>query len=142
MKANKNFAVRVYDVTCNNYNHESGIYYDMSWVDGTIVDECSDYQLTKEDAESLKTEFESYAKKNNLDWARFEIEELELTFDVQFDDDSNSNSKGFEESYDYCKNYIKHNNGTNESYFADYKGGVVSIVCNETGEVVYSEEIK
>lgn len=145
MKANKNFAVRVYDVTCNNVSNESQLFNteDYSWVDDTLVTdaECA-YNMSKEDAEELKAKFEAYAKKNNLDWARFEIEELELTFDVQFDDDSNSNSKGFEESYDYCKNYIKHNNGTNESYFADYKGGVVSIVCNETGEVVYSEEIK
>ena len=33
-------------------------------------------------------------------------------------------------------------NGTNEGYFEDYKGGIVSIVCNETGEEVYSERVK
>ena len=27
-------------------------------------------------------------------------------------------------------------------YFADYKDGTVSIVCNETGEIVYHEEVK
>lgn len=142
MKANKNFAVRVYDTTCNNHEHESGIYYDMSWVDGTIVDECSDYQLTKEEAEALKKEFEDYAKERNLDWVRFEVEELPLTYDIQFDDDNDSNSKGWQESYDYCMDYINTYNGTDESYFADHKGGMVSIRCNETDEVVYSEEIK
>jgi len=33
-------------------------------------------------------------------------------------------------------------NGTDESYFADYKGGVVSVVCNETGEMIYEENVK
>ena len=64
------------------------------------------------------------------------------TFDVVFNNDTDSNSKGWTESYDYCLNYIKQNNGTNESYFADYKGGVVSIICNETEETVYNEIIK
>lgn len=41
------------------------------------------------------------------------------TYDVVFDDDTDSNSKGWHESYDYCKDYIKHNNGTSNSYFAD-----------------------
>lgn len=142
MKANKNFAVRVYDTTCNNYDHESGIYCDMSWVDGTIVDTDSEYRLSREEAENLKKEFEDYAKEHNLDWARFEVEEFDLTYDVEFDDENDSNSKGWQESYEYCKNYIDANNGTNESYFADYKGGMVSIRCNETDEVVYREEIK
>lgn len=66
----------------------------------------------------------------------------ELTYDVVFNDDYDSNSKGFRESVDYCKRYISNYNGTNESYFEDYKGGTVSIVCNETGETVYEEEVK
>lgn len=64
------------------------------------------------------------------------------TYDVEFNDDASTNSKGWHESFDYCKDYIDANNGTNESYFADYKGGVVSIVCNETGEYVYEEDVK
>lgn len=43
---------------------------------------------------------------------------------------------------EYCREYIRQNNGTNESYFADYKGGMVSIVCNETGETIYEEEVR
>ena len=67
---------------------------------------------------------------------------MEGTYDVFFNDNENSNSKGFEKSLKYCKEYIKANNGSNDSYFGDYKGGSVSIVCNETGETVYIEEIK
>jgi hypothetical protein len=48
---------------------------------------------------------------------------------------------GWKQTYDYCLSYIKMYNGTNESYFEDYKGGVVSIYCNETEEEVYSEDI-
>lgn len=33
------------------------------------------------------------------------------------------------------------NNGSNHSYFADYKGGSVSIKCNETKETVFETEI-
>lgn len=64
------------------------------------------------------------------------------TYDIHFNDSENSNNKGFEMSYDEALNYIKTYNGTNESYFADYKGGMVSIVDNETGENVYQEEIR
>lgn len=70
------------------------------------------------------------------------LKKVHPTYDVQFDDNESSNSKGWRESYDYCKDYIERYNGTNESYFADYKGGIVSIVCNETGEEVYSEKVK
>ena len=63
-------------------------------------------------------------------------------YDVQFDDDANTNCKGWNETYGYCKNYIESANGTNESYFEDYKGGTVSIMNNETGEIAYWEEVK
>ncbi len=66
------------------------------------------------------------------------------TYDVVFNDENDSNSKGFKSSIEDCMKYIKANNDTSNpySYFADYKGGVVSVVCNETGETVYSEEIR
>ena len=63
-------------------------------------------------------------------------------FDVCFDDNDNSDSKGWEESYEYCKEYIEQNNGTDNSYFGDYHNGVVSIVDVESGEIVYDERIK
>lgn len=64
------------------------------------------------------------------------------TYDVVFNDATFSNNKGFNESIEYCKDYIKTHNGSNFSYFADYKGGSVSIVCNETEKVVYEEKVK
>ncbi|RRT94151.1 hypothetical protein [Empedobacter falsenii] len=63
------------------------------------------------------------------------------TYDIHFNDSENSNNKGFSITLDEAKNYIKEYNGTNESYFQDYKGGIVSVVDNETGEVFYEEEI-
>lgn len=65
-----------------------------------------------------------------------------LSYDVVFNDDTDSNSKGFSTSIKVCKEYIERYNGSNYSYFADYKGGVVSIVCNETGDVVYECPVK
>ena len=77
--------------------------------------------------------------KNNLN--KNIMETKELTYDVHFSDSTADNCKGFNTNFEYCKNYIEQNNGTNNSYFEDYKGGTVSIVCNETGETVYEEEI-
>lgn len=64
------------------------------------------------------------------------------TYDVHFNDSNDSNSKGFQLSIEECKNYINSHNGTNDSYFGDYKGGTVSIVCNENGETVHEENIR
>lgn len=63
-------------------------------------------------------------------------------FDVVFNDSEKSDSKGFSESYEYCKDYIEQYNGTSESYFSDYKGGVVSIYDLDAEEEVYIENIK
>lgn len=64
------------------------------------------------------------------------------SYDVQFLDSQNTNSKGFKMTIEQAKEYITSNNGTNNSYFSDYKGGTVCIVCNEDFEVIYSEEVK
>lgn len=64
------------------------------------------------------------------------------TYDIVFNDDEKSDCKGFKSSFEDCRSYIKSYNGTNDSYFADYKGGEVSIVCNETGDTVYTEEVR
>ena len=93
-----------------------------------IMDSCKECNGTLLDAIFLAdNSFEGLGKK---------------IFDVQFDDDDNTNCEGFRETYGYCKNYIKDNNGTNESYFADYKGGTVSIYNTETEEDVYMEAIR
>lgn len=64
------------------------------------------------------------------------------TFDIQFHSSDSSNSKGFSKSKEFCIDYINQHNGTNYSYFEDYKGGVVQVVCNETSEVVFEAEVK
>lgn len=63
-------------------------------------------------------------------------------FDVMFNNDTMSDSKGFNTSYEYCKDYIEKYNGTNESYFEDYKGGIVSIYDVTDGEEVYYEVVR
>lgn len=59
------------------------------------------------------------------------------TYDIFFNDNKNSNNLGFKSTLGYCMDYIEIHNGTNHSYFQDYKGGRVSIVCNETEEKVF-----
>lgn len=65
------------------------------------------------------------------------------TYDVYFNDNGNSNNEGFKESLEYCMNWIEANRKDKSTYFGDYANGTgtVSIVCNETEEVVYSEDI-
>ncbi|MCH3994842.1 MAG: hypothetical protein LKE54_07315 [Prevotella sp.] len=67
---------------------------------------------------------------------------IEKTYDVVFSDDTSDDNKGFEEPLEYCKDYIRSNNGTNNSYFEDYKGGTVWIKDNQTEEMVYSEKVR
>ena len=67
---------------------------------------------------------------------------VEKTYDVVFNDDCKSDSKGFKATSEYCKKYIESNNGTKTSYFEDYIGGMVSVVCNETEEVIFETEVK
>ena len=70
------------------------------------------------------------------------VEVVPATYDVVFHDNDSSNSKGFARHYDYCLEYIVLYNGKEVSYFADYQGGTVQIVCNETEKVVYSEYVE
>lgn len=64
-----------------------------------------------------------------------------LHYDVVFQTETDSNNKGFNLTIEECKDYIKQYNGTNHSYFNDYKGGTVQIVCNETCEIIYEDKI-
>lgn len=100
---------------------------------------CSDSMamlITDDDAARINKLVEEFAPAAEYDYT---IEEL--TYDVCFDDDTASDCKHFHFSIKDCRAYIKCYNGTNVSYFEDYKGGVVSIRCNETGETIYEEEI-
>ena len=67
---------------------------------------------------------------------------MNFTYNIHFNDSENSNDCGFAKSFTWCEDFIKQNNGTDKSYFPDYKGGVVSIVCNETGESIKEVTIK
>ena len=93
-----------------------------------IMDSCRECNGTLLDATFIADDaFEKLGKK---------------VFNVYFNDDDSSNSEGWSETYGYCKNYINATNGTNEGYFADYKGGTVSIYNTETEEDVYMETIR
>ena len=61
----------------------------------------------------------------------------EQVYDVVFNDDTaNINS-----TYECCMQWIEANRHDNTTYFADYKGGTVSIVEVNTGNYVYTENI-
>lgn len=66
---------------------------------------------------------------------------MSATYDLRFDDANDSSRKGWRTSYAYCQDYIDTYIGTEQSYFKDYKGGTVTIVCNETGEDINTFEI-
>lgn len=88
----------------------------------------------------------TYVANKQDEWFRNKTEELIndykiLTYDVYFNNDDSIINKGFEQTYDECKDYIDSYNGTDESYFEDFKGGDVYIKCNETDEFVYEEPI-
>jgi hypothetical protein len=120
------------------------------WNSSLIADEFSSKLI--ENAEGFETEQEAkkvleetvkpYAEAKEWN-VSFSIDEVEgETYDIVFNDEENSNNKGFAISLEDAKHYIEKNNGTNESYFADYKGGTVSIVCNETGKTVFETEVE
>lgn len=89
---------------------------------------------TKEDAQAFNDEH-SY-----LCWVDTHEEEV-LTYDVYFDSDTDSNNMGFTSTLEYCQNWVNMHNDTNHSYFKDYKGGTVSIRCNETELTVLETEV-
>jgi len=97
----------------------------------------------QEEALMFDTPEEAQAYNDENGWLCdvVEFEEEILTYDIFFDDDNNSNNKGFAETLEFCENYIKMHNDTSESYFADYKGGTVSIRCNENELTVFETEI-
>lgn len=65
-----------------------------------------------------------------------------MTYNVEFNDYNDSNSVNIHGTIDECMSYIHCNKNDESTYFGDYKGGTVSIVCEQTGEEVYSEDIE
>lgn len=131
----------------------------LDYRDGGLTDPIL---MSKEEAENLLSELNNYVKnefigKTDYDneqahwtfergiWG-FKLDEFDLdeeqTYDVVFNDDEATNAKGMKATKVDAILYVKFYNGTNESYFADYKGGVVQVVCNETGDVVYEETVR
>lgn len=68
--------------------------------------------------------------------------DCEQVYDVVFNDDTASNCKHINSTYECCMQWIEANRHDNTTYFADYKGGTVSIVEVNTGNYVYTENIQ
>lgn len=81
MKTKKFFAVEVFDNTCNVMGHESGIYGkgDYSWVTDSLNGGCdADYNMTEEEANEVKDDFERIIQERNLEWASVAIDSVEI----------------------------------------------------------------
>ena len=70
-----------------------------------------------------------------------DIECFKKTYDVYFNDDTDSNNAGFRMSLCEAIEYVDMNNGTCVSYFEDYSGGTAAVICNETGDLVYEVKL-
>lgn len=81
MTTKKFFAVEVFDNTCNVMGHESGIYAkgDYSWITDSLNGGCdAEYNMTEEEANEVKADFERIIKERNLEWASVEIDSVEV----------------------------------------------------------------
>jgi hypothetical protein len=80
MKTKKFFAVEISDSTCNVLGHESGIYGkgDYSWITESLNGGNGNIDMTREEAEEVKADFEQVIKEKNLEWASADIIEVEV----------------------------------------------------------------
>ena len=80
MKTKKFYAVVVSDSTCNVLRHESGIYGkgDYSWVTDSLNGGNGEYNMTEEEANEVKADFDRVIKEKNLEWASCEIDCVEI----------------------------------------------------------------
>ena len=80
MTTKKFFAVEVFDNTCNVAGHESGIYGkgDYSWITESLNGGNGEYNMTEEEANEVKADFERIIKERNLEWASVEIDSVEV----------------------------------------------------------------
>ena len=108
-----------------------------------INDNNIECKLVNDDTQNLViSDIDANKIEDNETFEYYDFVITNCTYDVHFDDENNSNCKGWAISLAECKDYIGSYNGTNESYFEDYKGGTVSIYCNELDETVFETEIK
>lgn len=117
----------------------------IAWSDGMGYEhesdgEICDYSLVEVDENCKKFPHTKVVDSEGTVIQLFDKQDF--SYDIHFNDSENSNNKGFKDSLADCKEYIATHNGSNYSYFADYKGGTVSIVCNETEEVVFETVVK
>lgn len=120
----KNYAVNYYP----NGNESKYVGSISDYQDGGVADPVL---MSKAEAEELMADLTEYVKNEYIGKSDADNEQAHYAFE--------HGKWGFDiEEFDYVKLY----NGTNESYFADYKCGVVQVVCNETGDVVYEEKVK
>lgn len=80
METKKFYAVEVYDSTCNELSHQSGIYGkgDYSWINERLNGGNADINMTKEEADEVKADFESIINERGLDWASVDVIEFEI----------------------------------------------------------------
>lgn len=127
------FEERVTDVQFDNISCSFDRVGALCSVSGNVsVEQTNGNRLNFQGEHGLKDYMRDYG---------FIIEEVP-TFDVEFNDGQDSDSKGFEMSLEEARDYIETWNGSSKSYFGDYKGVTVSIINNLTGESVEDFEIK
>ena len=83
MKTKKLYAVEIVDSTCNTTGRETGIYgkEDYSWIIGSLNGGCdAEYNMTEEEANEVKADFERKIKELDLEWASARVVFIELPF--------------------------------------------------------------
>lgn len=139
------FKIKQYDThiaAFNNYTEyhinfdETSKYYTLviSGMQFLIVSDlgwCNIFQVFDGDTStSVTTDYKQETETN-----------CEQVYDVVFNDNTASNCKHINNTYEYCMQWIEANRNDNTTYFSDYKGGTVSIVEVNTGNYVYTENI-
>jgi len=119
----------------DNLSEFEGIFKDTDDVIEEEDDNVFFYGMSKE---AMDKDIADKGEDSMLDFVIVSYEKIEPenTYDVHFNDDTSSNNLGFTTSLEHCLDYIEMHNGSSNSYFGDYKGGTVSVVCNETGQTI------
>ena len=126
----------------DNLLHIEGNVYDHLITDAEISDNGYFFYLTDEEIEAYENDDSERASlENEVDQFLKDNFDFEITFDVIFHNQESSNSKGFKLTFEECKDYIETYIGTDNSYFADYKGGIVCILCDYNGITYFQKTI-
>ena len=112
---------------------------------GYIVDNNIKYQNAPyNDEQIIISDFSALKIKRIKEFRREVFLIKPLSYDLYFDADNEFDRDYlyWSKSYQECKDYIDKYNGTDEKHFKTYKGGYVSIYCNELADTVFETEIK